>query len=230
MEHNESHTSPPAVNETRRQLTKTALATPVVLATLSSRNALATNVPYKCTISGKLSNNTSAPGGKSCTSLGKSCDGWKQSYWNQYKKGTCVKRSGQLMYMDEKNKDYPNEMGACMKDISRNGKKFNAFYCRKKGSDNVWRKSSPSDSKSVHLTLYEVLCLDSSSGFSDYAYAREIATAFLNSVECAPDFPVKPEEVIAMFNATCNGGTYQVKDGVSWGATQVCNYLSSLHT
>jgi len=49
------------VNETRRKLTKGALAAPIVAATLASRNALACS-PHHLTCSGKLSGNTSGHG------------------------------------------------------------------------------------------------------------------------------------------------------------------------
>lgn len=57
---NESDIKPVDIN--RRRLTRGGLATPVVLATLASKNALA--VPYQCTLSGKLSNNASPHGPK----------------------------------------------------------------------------------------------------------------------------------------------------------------------
>ncbi len=53
---NETENKPVDLN--RRRLTKTGLATPIVLATLASKNALA-NPAYRCTISGQLSNNYS---------------------------------------------------------------------------------------------------------------------------------------------------------------------------
>lgn len=53
---NETEIKPVDLN--RRRLTKTGLATPIVLATLASKNALA-NPAYRCTISGQLSNNYS---------------------------------------------------------------------------------------------------------------------------------------------------------------------------
>ena len=79
------------------------------------------------------------------------------------------------------------------------------------------------------MTLLEVLRLDDTSGAPNAAFGRETVAAFLNAVECAPNFPLKPEQVIDMFNATCNGGHYQVKEGVYWGANEVCNYFSCLH-
>lgn len=53
---NETDNKPVDLN--RRRLAKTGLATPIVLASLVSKNALA-NPAYRCTISGQLSNNYS---------------------------------------------------------------------------------------------------------------------------------------------------------------------------
>ena len=80
MEQQPSQEKPIVVNETRRRLTKGSLAAPVVLATLSSKNALAA-VPYNCTVSGKLSGNTSSHGSPvSCSSLGVSPGCWKSPH------------------------------------------------------------------------------------------------------------------------------------------------------
>lgn len=68
------------VNAPRRKLTAAALAGPVVLSTLASKQALG-GVPYKCTVSGQVSNNYSPAGhqGGTCSSLGLSPGCWKQS-------------------------------------------------------------------------------------------------------------------------------------------------------
>lgn len=57
--HNETKSKPVDIN--RRRLAKTGLATPIVLASLVSKNALASPA-YKCTISGQLSGNFSPAG------------------------------------------------------------------------------------------------------------------------------------------------------------------------
>mgnify|MGYP001163266373 CR=1 FL=1 len=50
------------VDMTRRRLTQGGVASPIILASILSKDALATNVAYRCTVSGKLSNNLSAKG------------------------------------------------------------------------------------------------------------------------------------------------------------------------
>jgi len=243
MDQQKPQIASPPVNETRRRLTQGGLAAPVVLATLKSSNALATSTPHKCTISGKLSGNTSAPGTKNCSSLGKSCDEWKQSTWVVHKKGSCSKDWKDNVYKDPKNISDPWQMGKHMKEVQcASGKKVKPFYCRKKESG-TWKAERYDSSKNYgkdqygnildrqHMTLLEVAHLDANSaGVFDVDYAKEAVAAILNSFECAPNFPLTTEQCIDMFNATCDGvGRYQVNSAVSWGKTEVCNYWRSLH-
>lgn len=74
------------VNSSRRRLTTAALAGPVVLGSLASRQALGA-VPYKCTVSGIVSGTQSPrPGDQSCGNLGLSPGCWKQNStgWTTY--------------------------------------------------------------------------------------------------------------------------------------------------
>ena len=110
MDHRDHQAPPAEVNETRRRLTQGGLATPLVLATLASRNALAggsSSTPYKCTISGKLSGNTSQPGTtKSCNQLGGSCSYWNgTNSWGSFKQGSCAQYGSTTWKNDRRN--YP---------------------------------------------------------------------------------------------------------------------------
>ena len=60
----------------RRQLVKGGLATPVVLATLASKQVLGA-APYNCTISGKMSGNASGHGQAQACGIGRSPGYWK---------------------------------------------------------------------------------------------------------------------------------------------------------
>lgn len=81
------HSDPPKpasgetpVNPTRRRLTRAALAGPVVLGALASKQALATTkIPYKCTISGQISKTASPRPGHdvNCNALGRSPGFWQ---------------------------------------------------------------------------------------------------------------------------------------------------------
>jgi len=66
----------PQIDEQRRRLAKGGLAAPIVLGTLLSRPVLGA-APYNCTVSGKLSGNTSSHGAPViCYTLGKSPGYW----------------------------------------------------------------------------------------------------------------------------------------------------------
>jgi hypothetical protein len=70
------------VNTSRRRLTTAALAGPVVLGTLASKQALGA-VPYQCTISGQISGTGSVRPQEAvvCSSLGRSPGFWK-NHWS----------------------------------------------------------------------------------------------------------------------------------------------------
>lgn len=69
------------VNTSRRRLTSAALAGPVILGTLVSKQALG-GVPYHCTISGQISGTSSVRPQEAvvCSSLGRSPGFWK-NHW-----------------------------------------------------------------------------------------------------------------------------------------------------
>jgi len=68
----------PQIDEQRRRLSKGGLAAPIVLGTLLSRPVLGA-APYNCTISGKLSGNTSSHGQPVSCAIGKSHGFWKNT-------------------------------------------------------------------------------------------------------------------------------------------------------
>lgn len=68
----------PQIDEQRRRLSKGGLVAPIVLGTLLSRPVLGA-APYNCTISGKLSGNTSSHGQPVSCAIGKSHGFWKNT-------------------------------------------------------------------------------------------------------------------------------------------------------
>jgi hypothetical protein len=76
-------------DQQRRRFTKGGLAAPIVLATLVSKPVLGAS--YHCTVSGKLSGNTSAPHGNGdCDINSKTPDGWKTTHPSGWPPGTTV--------------------------------------------------------------------------------------------------------------------------------------------
>jgi len=95
------------VNINRRRLAKGGLAAPIVLATLASKHALADPL-YACTVSGKLSNNTS-PHGPNPGGVTSTCDtGNTAAEWGAISSGT----------------QWPSQL----QDINGNVKSFNEVF------------------------------------------------------------------------------------------------------
>lgn len=73
------------VNTSRRRLTTAALAGPVVLGTLASKQVLASGIAYQCTISGQVSGTSSPrPGENTSCVLGVSPGCWKNQQTSCY--------------------------------------------------------------------------------------------------------------------------------------------------
>jgi hypothetical protein len=57
---------------------------------------------------------------------------------------------------------------------------------------------------------------------------RAMIASFFNATQLAPDYPLTPKQVIEMFNAVYDGGTYQVNATTYWNRDQVQAYFESL--
>ncbi len=226
------------VDQARRSLTKAGLASPIVLATLASHNALAggsTTVPNKCTISGKLSSG-SQPGSKyqTCT-LGYNCSQWKSYSWPIHK-GNC--------YGSWCGDNSKYSRGSCLSNCS--GNTYIQGLCRQKQSDGSWKVCPPNtpstwNSPCVEMTMYETLCLTgyepcinglslNSSGYS-YEYFQEACTAFLNSYQFGTGFPIDTSTCKDMFSSTRTGGYWQPPNQTTaWSQHDVCDYWACLHS
>ena len=79
-------------------------------------------------------------------------------------------------------------------------------------------------------TLLQVL--NTGGGLNDtdiFALGRAAVASRLNALQFAGTYPLTPQKVTDMFNAVCNGGTYQVNATTSWNASQVKAYFESLY-
>ena len=73
-------------------------------------------------------------------------------------------------------------------------------------------------------------------GGGNIAFARAAVASLLNSLRFAPDYPLSPQQVKALFNATCNGGTITlstvfpgITGTTAWGMDDVMRYFESLY-
>lgn len=218
--------SRPKINEQRRRLAKGGLAAPVVLGTLLSRPVLGA-APHNCTISGQLSGNVSTHGTPvDCKTLGRS-----PGYWKQPQKAS--EWPAPLVYATVAD-------GQCATS-SVIGTRFNGFSMTGTAAlANAFKCSSgvvldPNDANfgatnTKKATMVQVL--STGGGLNDTAIkalGRATVASLLNSVKFAPDYPLTPAQVIAMFNAVYQGGKYQVNPTTQWDRDQVKNYFESLY-
>jgi len=195
----------PQVDARRRRFTMGGLAAPVVMGTLLSRPVLGA-APYHCTISGQISGNISPrPGaGVNCKTLGQRPESWRdQTSW-------------------------PNTVVPKTTSFTSVG-----FLDKYRVKSNKLVDPTASGNPDI-ATFQEVLALDVGSGQGNPAPAnldlgRAAIASYLNAMASAPNYPLSRQQVVAMFNATINGGTYPVNPSTSWTATQVLAYFRSLY-
>lgn len=204
-ENTQSSTQP---NQQRRRFAKAGLATPVVLATLISKPVLGANFSYHCTVSGKLSGNTSAPHGDgSCGITGvKTADTWKTlTPVGNWPAGSLNNQNnGPRLFRTSPSSGTP---------------KFS----------NVYKKPNNSDA-----TLLDVLNGNLLGGSPNPLLGKEAVAALLNALSLgAPaNFPIAATEVTRLFNGVIGGGTVQATStspGSMWGASEVLKYFQCIN-
>lgn len=222
---------PPAsarVSASRRQFAKAGAAAPVVLGSLLSKPALATQ-PYNCTISGQMSGNASPrPGKVDCKTLGKSPGFWKNNAgWPTGTiKGTLP---GSTCSFATKGTVFGGFASGGFALVDAFRYKAEASGCNTYGMRDPAFGSCATSSKA---TLLQVL--NTPGGLNDtmiYALGRATVATILNALSIGPDYPVSVAQAIKMFNAVCPaGGRYQVNSTISWDDNQVMAYFQSLYS
>jgi hypothetical protein len=216
------------VSASRRQFAKAGAATPVVLGSLLSKPALATQ-PYNCTVSGKISGNTSPrPGKVDCKTIGKSPGYWKNA--TSWPAGALkgVMPYGNCTFAN-------NNKGTVFGGFSGGGQTLaDAFRCKNSASNCiVYGYRDPVFATcSSKATLLQVL--NTPGGLNDtmiYALGRSLVATILNALNVGSDYPITVAQAIKMFNAVCPaGGKYQVNASVYWDENQVLAYFQSLYS
>ncbi|MBM4180506.1 MAG: hypothetical protein FJ209_02995 [Betaproteobacteria bacterium] len=194
----------PQVDERRRRFTQGGLAAPIVMGTLLSRPVLGA-APHNCTISGQLSGNVSTHVQGICSSLGKSPEYWR---------------------------DLTNWPGTVTSLVQKN-----TLFTAKGFTDTYWKRNNnqrlvaPNTSNSTVATFQEVLAntVANNNPPTNIDLGRAAIASYLNAIQFAPNFPLSTAQVVAMFNATINGGTYPINPSTSWTAAQVLAYFRSLY-
>lgn len=194
----------------RRRFTKGGLAAPVVLATLASKPVLGANFAYHCTVSGKISGNTSAPHGDgSCTVANvKTADTWKATPLASWPAGA------------------KNNSGDNYRKFRNTPKDSSTTF------SNAYKKPDNSDAR-----LNDVLNGNLIGGAPNPELGKEAVAAMLNALNLdglgGPTlFPISAVEVARLFNAVVNGGTVEPTTtyaGKRWGAAEVLTYFRCIN-
>ena len=216
-----------SIGTSRRRFAKAGAAAPVVLGSLLSKPALATQ-PYNCTISGKMSGNTSPrPGNVDCKTLGKSPGYWKNA--GSWPSGALKGNSPTSTCSFGGNKGTVfggfTSGGQVLTDAFR-------YKAESSGCNCYGYRDSVFASCTSKASMLQVL--NTPGGLNDtmiYALGRATVATILNALSMGADYPISVAQAIKMFNAVCPvGGKYQVNSTVFWDDNQVMAYFQSLYS
>lgn len=200
---------------TRRRLARGGLAGTVVLGSLISRPVLGA-VPYNCTISGRMSGNTSSHGTPVvCSTLGQSQTVWLAA-------GTWPGLANKGVLPPDTSGTYPwPGIGAVFNGFSGLATSFRYNNLTPPAvAFNTTLATRPA-------TLLQVL--STANAGASFVFGRETVVTMLNSIKFAGTYPLTPAQVAAMYNAVYNGGTFPVNGTTNWTLGDVQTYFKSLH-
>lgn len=200
------------VNQSRRRLAKGGVAASIILSSLASKGALA--IPYRCTVSGKVSGNPSGPGvDQSTCDVGHSPTEWSTAHNDSGSGGTF-------------NGTTPSIMTTAL--FTALG--FHDEYHLSVDGNTIVPAATPS---TTTATLLQVLTKPASGGMTTdkLDFGRMAIATYLNAVSVL-DFPLTTAQVIGMFNDTVNGGTYSYDGAIDivMDQAEVKNYFAYLYT
>ncbi len=205
----------------RRRFTRAGAAGTVVLGALASKPVLGA-APYQCTVSGQVSGNLSRAGSAAqCGLLGDSPSEWvtATSWPSPFVKGTLPNSGCQF-----------NAQGLTEgTKFNGYGGLINAFYSV--AGSGVCNVSTNAGSPPSAATMLQVLSTTDTN--EKFRLGRAVVASLLNASRPGlpgTDYPVTTQTIIAMLNATFNGGTYPVNSTTSWDRALVILYLESLYS
>jgi hypothetical protein len=193
----------------RRRFAKAGLAAPVVLATLASKPVLGA-VPWKCTISGKVSGNMSGHESEVCSNLGSSPGTWAGNAggWPNcgYFFSTCPVTS-------------PVTQALLFKQTP-------ASAGLPKFADVFWNNTG-----TVDATVWDVIIgsVTSKNAYATATLGMEAVAALLNAMQFGTAYPVPSGDVVNIFNSAATTGSYTTEFGEVWSVADVVTYFQSLH-
>lgn len=208
-------------NAGRRRFARAGAAVPVVLGSLASKPVLGSSVSTYCSVSGQMSGNLSRrlPEGVSCADSGSNAAHWTNvntSWPTEIGRGTQSGNSGNF------------SGGTVFNGFNvDNTTLAEAFFV--KGNKLVTRTYAGNSPASA--TMWDVLTLsrDTTGGVSaDLDLLGKATVVSLLNAYTYEGYPVWPERIVTMFNATWDGGAYVV-GGFRWTQLKVTSYLESLY-
>ena len=197
-------------NPSRRRLAKAgAAAAPVVLASLASKSAFAA-APYQLTISGQMSGNPSPfgpnPNPTAPVTVGDSSATVQSSLTNVNTTFASVFTLANLYFQDANQNSSASKLAGSKLPSYKEASLYNV----------------------VRLTAYST-----ESPPPDPHFAKMAVVLYQNAKNFGGErYPLKPAEVVAMFNDTINGRDYNGSTSLGafkWSPAQVKTYFSKLY-
>lgn len=196
-------------NPSRRRLTRGGMALPVVLASLASRNAFAA-APYRCTISGKLSNNLSPFGP------------------NRDPSATCKLGSGRRQTSSLLHSDQTPFSSVFAPPY--------AYYANGTNETATQIAGAPFKKDSQAATLLQVIKLTGGGGLQpavDLDFAQVAVVLYNNAPTGSSDnYPLTRPQVVAMYNAATRNSNYNGTTSMgdfTWTPTEIRSYFYELY-
>ncbi len=220
-------------NPSRRRLARGGMALPVVLASITGRNAFAAT-PYLCTVSGKLSGNMSLFGPNKDSSADCTLRASRSELIARLEtdQTTFSFVFGDMIYANGDNDTADKLSGQPFKstDAAKRGP------LSRKGSYSKIHSVSQTDPPPQEATLHQVLKVDTyvaSSMPKDREFMRMAIVAFANATEGPSDlYPLTRQQVIAMYKAAGHGLDYRGRTSMgdfTWGPSEVRRYFEHLY-
>jgi hypothetical protein len=215
---------------TRRRFAKAGAASSVVLGSLVAKPVLAYTDKqiYHCTVSGQLSGNFSShPDVIDCKALGKSPGYWKNN--GPWPAGTVQGALNAGMCSSTANS---TPVGTYFNGFSSGGSTLiNAFKRKTVNSTCLIYnlKESAFGTCTAKATMLQILNTGGGSNDSTIAsFGRATIASLLNALR--GNYPITPKQVIDMFNAVVNTGSYKLNTTKSWSMAEVQTYFESLYS
>ena len=215
------------VDSSRRRFARIGLSGSVVLGSLVSKPVLGA-VPYHCTVSGQVSGNLSRPGLAAACVLGSSTLTWiNAASWTPLVKGTPP--SDKCSFTGNVSSSVPRVRGTNFNGYPTGSgvPALIAAFFNVEGTKQTPACSVTLTETTNPATMLQVLA--STNTGEQFVLGRVVVTSLLNAASLDIGYPVTTHTIIAMFNATFNGGVYPVTSTHSWSRTRVIEYLQSLY-